>query len=68
MSNNYRQINVADKSGDAKLVNVFTTGNQIRLNTAIGGKIHVVIRLCYGIWGVTENITYILSSRLNSGK
>lgn len=46
MSNNYRQINVADKSGDAKLVNVFTAGNQIRVNTATAGKIHVVIRLC----------------------
>ncbi|KMQ90286.1 kat8 regulatory nsl complex subunit 3-like isoform x1 protein, partial [Lasius niger] len=34
ISNNYRQVNVADKSGDAKLVNVFTTGNQIRVNTA----------------------------------
>ncbi|XP_050448837.1 KAT8 regulatory NSL complex subunit 3 isoform X1 [Cataglyphis hispanica] len=36
MSNNYRQVNVAEKSGDAKLVNVFTTGNQIRVNTAAG--------------------------------
>ncbi|KAL6262880.1 hypothetical protein P5V15_005669 [Pogonomyrmex californicus] len=32
ISNNYRQVNTPDKSGDAKLVNVFTTGNQIRVN------------------------------------
>lgn len=69
MSNNYRQINVADKSGDAKLVNVFTTGNQIRVNTATGGKIYVIIRLSYRYVyrRLTEN-TYILCSRLNSGK
>lgn len=33
ISNNYRQVNAPDKGGDAKLVNVFTTGNQIRVNT-----------------------------------
>ncbi|XP_018316265.1 KAT8 regulatory NSL complex subunit 3 [Mycetomoellerius zeteki] len=34
VSNNYRQVSAPDKSGDAKLVNVFTTGNQVRVNTA----------------------------------
>lgn len=62
MSNNYRQVNVADKNGDAKLVNVFTTGNQIRVNTAAGGKIYVIIRhyilsYRYVYRGLTENIT-----------
>lgn len=38
VTNNYRQVNVADKSGDAKLVNVFTTGNQIRVNAAGSSK------------------------------
>lgn len=32
IANNYRQGNLSDKSGDTKLVNVFTTGNQIRVN------------------------------------
>lgn len=41
ISNNYRQSNVPDKSGDAKLVNVFTTGNQIRVNATPAGKINV---------------------------
>jgi len=44
---NYRhtQVNIPDKNGDAKLVNVFTTGgNQIRVTTATGGKTFV---LCY---------------------
>ncbi|KAG5316423.1 KANL3 protein, partial [Acromyrmex insinuator] len=34
ISNSYRQVSAPDKSGDAKLVNVFTTGNQVRVNTA----------------------------------
>lgn len=41
ISNNYRQINAPDKSGDAKLMNVFTTGNQIRVNTTSTGKINI---------------------------
>ncbi|XP_071654119.1 uncharacterized protein Rcd1 isoform X1 [Temnothorax longispinosus] len=34
VANSYRQVNTPDKSGDTKLVNVFTTptGNQIRVN------------------------------------
>ncbi|XP_012522152.1 KAT8 regulatory NSL complex subunit 3 [Monomorium pharaonis] len=32
ISNNYKQNSMPDKNGDAKLVNVFTTGNQIRVN------------------------------------
>lgn len=39
--NNYRQVNAPDKSGDAKLVNVFTTGNQIRVNAPPTGKINI---------------------------
>lgn len=39
ISNNYRQVNMPDKGGDAKLVNVFTTGNQIRVNATPAGKI-----------------------------
>ncbi|XP_032675346.1 KAT8 regulatory NSL complex subunit 3 isoform X2 [Odontomachus brunneus] len=40
ISHNYRQMNVPDKSGDAKLMSVFTTsGNQIRVNTAAGGTL-----------------------------
>lgn len=42
ISHNYRQMNVPDKSGDTKLMSVFTTsGNQIRVNTATGGKLSV---------------------------
>ncbi|XP_011875794.1 PREDICTED: KAT8 regulatory NSL complex subunit 3 [Vollenhovia emeryi] len=33
VSNNYRQASTPDKNGDTKLVNVFATGNQIRVNT-----------------------------------
>jgi len=47
ISSNYRhtQVNIPDKNGDAKLVNVFTTGgNQIRVTTTTGGKTFV---LCY---------------------
>lgn len=41
ISSNYKQVNVPDKNGDAKLVNIFTTGgNQIRVNTSSGGKMH----------------------------
>nr|XP_012222923.1 PREDICTED: KAT8 regulatory NSL complex subunit 3 isoform X1 [Linepithema humile]XP_012222924.1 PREDICTED: KAT8 regulatory NSL complex subunit 3 isoform X1 [Linepithema humile] len=36
ISSNYRQVNIPDKNGDAKLVNIFTTGNQIRVNTSSG--------------------------------
>jgi len=39
ISNNYRQVNTPDKSGDAKLV--FTTGNQIRVNATPTGKINM---------------------------
>lgn len=41
VSSNYRQVNTPDKGGDAKLVNVFATGNQIRVNTAPAGKINI---------------------------
>jgi len=41
ISNSYRQVNAPDKSGDAKLVNVFTMGNQVRVNTASAGKINL---------------------------
>lgn len=40
VSNNYRQVSTPDKNGDAKLVNVFTTGNQIRVNATATGKIY----------------------------
>ncbi|XP_018361440.1 PREDICTED: KAT8 regulatory NSL complex subunit 3 isoform X2 [Trachymyrmex cornetzi] len=38
ISNSYRQVSASDKSGDAKLVNVFTTGNQVRVNTTSAGN------------------------------
>lgn len=39
---NYKQVNVSDKSGDAKLMNVFSaSGNQIRVNTLSGGKMRI---------------------------
>ena len=41
ISNSYRQVSTPDKSGDAKLVNVFTTGNQVRVNTASAGNINL---------------------------
>lgn len=35
ISNNYRHLNIPDKNGDTKLVNVLTSsGNQIRVNTS----------------------------------
>lgn len=42
ISNNYRHLNIPDKNGDAKLINVLTTsGNQIRVNTNAPGKFYV---------------------------
>ncbi|XP_076229096.1 reduction in Cnn dots 1 isoform X2 [Nomia melanderi] len=41
ISNNYRHLNMPDKNGDAKLVNVLTTsGNQIRVATPNTAVIH----------------------------
>ncbi|XP_078053206.1 reduction in Cnn dots 1 [Augochlora pura] len=41
ISNNYRHINMPDKNGDAKLVNVLTSsGNQIRVTTPTTAVIH----------------------------
>ncbi|OAD53272.1 KAT8 regulatory NSL complex subunit 3, partial [Eufriesea mexicana] len=41
ISNNYRHLNIPDKNGDTKLVNVLTTsGNQIRVNTSTAAAIH----------------------------
>ncbi|XP_061941748.1 KAT8 regulatory NSL complex subunit 3 isoform X2 [Apis cerana] len=41
ISNNYRHLNIPDKNGDTKLVNVLTTsGNQIRVNTLTAAAIH----------------------------
>ncbi|EFN82752.1 Uncharacterized protein KIAA1310 [Harpegnathos saltator] len=43
ISHNYRQANVPDKSGDTKLMSVFTaSGNQIRVNTNAGGTLKPV--------------------------
>ncbi|XP_014485013.1 PREDICTED: KAT8 regulatory NSL complex subunit 3 [Dinoponera quadriceps] len=40
VSHNYRQVSVPDKSGDAKLMSVFTaSGNQIRVNTTAAGAL-----------------------------
>lgn len=41
VASNYRQVNAPDKGGDAKLVNVYATGNQIRVNTASAGQINI---------------------------
>ncbi|XP_017889717.1 KAT8 regulatory NSL complex subunit 3 [Ceratina calcarata] len=41
ISHNYRHLNIPDKSGDTKLVNVLTTsGSQIRVNTSNAAAIH----------------------------
>ncbi|XP_076650445.1 reduction in Cnn dots 1 [Halictus rubicundus] len=41
ISNNYRHLNMPDKNGDAKLVNVLTSsGNQIRVTTPTTAVIH----------------------------
>ncbi|XP_012153364.1 reduction in Cnn dots 1 isoform X2 [Megachile rotundata] len=41
ISSNYRHLNIPDKNGDTKLVNVLTTsGNQIRVTTTTTAAIH----------------------------
>ncbi|XP_050483776.1 KAT8 regulatory NSL complex subunit 3 [Bombus huntii] len=41
ISNNYRHLNIPDKNGDTKLVNVLTSsGNQIRVNTSTAAAMH----------------------------
>ncbi|XP_071866848.1 reduction in Cnn dots 1 [Bombus fervidus] len=41
ISNNYRHLNIPDKNGDTKLVNVLTSsGNQIRVNTSTAAALH----------------------------
>ncbi|XP_043601170.1 KAT8 regulatory NSL complex subunit 3 [Bombus pyrosoma] len=41
ISNNYRHLNIPDKNGDTKLVNVLTSsGNQIRVNTSTAAVMH----------------------------
>lgn len=43
VSNNYRHLNIPDKNGDTKLVNVLTSsGNQIRVNTSTAtGELYI---------------------------
>lgn len=49
ISNNYRHLNIPDKNGDTKLVNVLTTsGNQIRVNTlTAAGKFYILFHYHY---------------------
>ncbi|KAF3424383.1 hypothetical protein E2986_02217 [Frieseomelitta varia] len=43
VSNNYRHLNIPDKNGDTKLVNVLTSsGNQIRVNTSTATAIPTI--------------------------
>lgn len=52
LSNNYRHLNIPDKNGDTKLVNVLTTsGNQIRVNTlTAAGKFYIVSLSLYVLY------------------
>lgn len=60
ISNNYRHLNIPDKNGDTKLVNVLTTsGNQIRVNTlTAAGKFYIFFHYHYMLY-IYHYIIYI---------
>ncbi|CAL7938463.1 unnamed protein product [Xylocopa violacea] len=63
VSHNYRHLNIPDKNGDTKLVNVLTTsGNQIRVNTSTAAAIYSKSTIG------TSNGTSSLSNILQNGK
>lgn len=62
ISNNYRHLNIPDKNGDTKLVNVLTTsGNQIRVNTlTAAGKFYILFHYHYIYIYILYNV-YVFS-------
>lgn len=58
ISNNYRHLNIPDKNGDTKLVNVLTTsGNQIRVNTSTAaGEFYV--KMIFSVSFLSSHMLY----------